>query len=37
LARRRKRGLVIEYPPSQYPASFTIEQAMKKLKQQIGD
>jgi arylsulfatase A-like enzyme len=26
-----------EFPPSQRPASFTIDQAMAKLKQQIGD
>ncbi|MGH6834467.1 MAG: arylsulfatase [Methylocella sp.] len=26
-----------EFPPSQRPASFTIDQAMEKLKQQIGD
>ncbi|HTV31557.1 MAG TPA: arylsulfatase [Methylocella sp.] len=26
-----------EFPPSQRPASFTIDQAMVKLKQQIGD
>ena len=26
-----------EYLPAQRPASFTIDQAMEKLKQQIGD
>jgi hypothetical protein len=26
-----------EYPPAQRAASFTIDQAMAKLKQQIGD
>lgn len=26
-----------EFPPAQRPASFTIDQAMAKLKQQIGD
>jgi hypothetical protein len=26
-----------EYPPSQRPASFTIDQAMEKLKQNLGD
>jgi arylsulfatase A-like enzyme len=26
-----------EFPPAQRPASFTIDQAMEKLKQQIGD
>ena len=26
-----------EFPPSQRPASFTIDQAMEKLKQQISD
>jgi arylsulfatase A-like enzyme len=26
-----------EYPPSQRPASFTIDQVMEKLKKQIGD
>ncbi|MCI0468158.1 MAG: arylsulfatase [Beijerinckiaceae bacterium] len=26
-----------EFPPSQRPATFTIDQAMEKLKQQIGD
>jgi arylsulfatase len=26
-----------EFPPSQRPASFTIDQAMEKLKQQLGD